>query len=338
MSSGEQTTSPRSPSRVSRCFAITLSFLVIVPALCLTLSLTQNSGGELPYITNANLTDGANRTVDLVSADLPQSTMLVDWSISEDNCRLDCPAVNIFFDTNNRPTNPIFIWNNTARHDDPLRNVATFRTKHIIGPVYQLYIVQYNLIKMISYGTLSHYPFDSYASRIFTFAEETLTNKPVSLAILSLSRSLADFKITIVNNYNSSDLREIFGQEVIVADVMLQRSTLVIGYCLVITIICCSVFLLYSMDFLSSCISFIWIGMVTLMICLIMITTVVFGYRQRNEIVVVSIGTLFAFTQLRSSMPGAPEGFDFAGLLPCLVLLSICTHMIRPVKPLFGTN
>ncbi|KAK0421655.1 hypothetical protein EV421DRAFT_1965917, partial [Armillaria borealis] len=272
-----------------------------------SLSLTQNSGGELPYITNANLTDGENRTlifqVDLVSADLPQSTMLVDWSISEDNCELDCPTVNIFFDTNispsddrrddgpssnNRPTNPIFIWNNTARHDDPLRNVATFRTTHIIGPVYQLYIVQYNLIKMISYGTLSHYLFDSYASRIFTFAEETLTNKPVSLAVLSLSRSLADFKITIVNDYNSSDLREIFGQEVIVADVMLQRSTLVIGYCLVITIIC-------------------W--MVTLMICLIMITTVVFGYRQRNEIVVVPIGTLFAFTQLRSSMPGAPEGF-----------------------------
>ncbi|PBK88229.1 hypothetical protein ARMGADRAFT_1120637 [Armillaria gallica] len=55
-----------------------------------------------------------------------------------------------------------------------------------------------------------------------------------------------------------------------------------------------------------------------------MITTVVFGYRQRNEIIVVPIGTLFAFTQLRSTMPGAPKGFDFAGLLPCLVLLSIC--------------
>ncbi len=53
----------------------------------------------------------------------------------------------------------------------------------------------------------------------------------------------------------------------------------------------------------------IWIGLVTLTICLIMITTVVFGYRQRNEIVVVPIGIVFAFTQLRSTMPGAPEGF-----------------------------
>ncbi|KAK0229652.1 hypothetical protein EDD85DRAFT_851163, partial [Armillaria nabsnona] len=58
-----------------------------------------------------------------------------------------------------------------------------------------------------------------------------------------------------------------------------------------------------------------------------MIATVVFGFRQRNEIVVIPVGTVFTFTQLRSSMPGAPEGFGdilhFAELLPCLVLLSI---------------
>ncbi|PBK68470.1 hypothetical protein ARMSODRAFT_1019604 [Armillaria solidipes] len=63
------------------------------------------------------------------------------------------------------------------------------------------------------------------------------------------------------------------------------------------------------------------------MICLLMIATVVFGFRQRNEIVVIPVGTVFSFTQLRSSMPGAPEGFgdilEFAGLLLCLVLLSI---------------
>ncbi|PBK68501.1 hypothetical protein ARMSODRAFT_1040091 [Armillaria solidipes] len=34
-----------------------------------------------------------------------------------------------------------------------------------------------------------------------------------------------------------------------------------------------------------------------------------FGFRQRNEIVVVPISTVFAFTQLRSTMPGAPDGF-----------------------------
>ncbi|PBK88276.1 hypothetical protein ARMGADRAFT_1034234 [Armillaria gallica] len=48
-------------------------------------------------------------------------------------------------------------------------------------------------------------------------------------------------------------------------------------------------------------------------------------YGQRNEIVIIPVGTVFAFTQLRSTMPGAPEGFgDVLGVLPCLVLLSIC--------------
>ncbi len=40
-----------------------------------------------------------------------------------------------------------------------------------------------------------------------------------------------------------------------------------------------------------------------------MIMTVGFGFQQRNEIVVIPVGTVFAFTQLRSTMPGAPEGF-----------------------------
>ncbi|KAK0492470.1 hypothetical protein EDD18DRAFT_1108860 [Armillaria luteobubalina] len=45
--------------------------------------------------------------------------------------------------------------------------------------------------------------------------------------------------------------------------------------------------------------------------------------QQCNEIVVVPIGAVFAFTQLQASMLGAPEGFDFVGLLPYLILLSI---------------
>ncbi len=40
-----------------------------------------------------------------------------------------------------------------------------------------------------------------------------------------------------------------------------------------------------------------------------MIMTVGFGFQQRNEIVVVPIGVVFAFIQLRSTMPGAPDGF-----------------------------
>ena len=40
-----------------------------------------------------------------------------------------------------------------------------------------------------------------------------------------------------------------------------------------------------------------------------MITAVFFGFRQRGEVLIIPVGTLFAFTQLRQSMPGAPAGF-----------------------------
>lgn len=50
-------------------------------------------------------------------------------------------------------------------------------------------------------------------------------------------------------------------------------------------------------------------GLITLTLLLVMVTSVFFGFRQKGEILVVPVATLFAFTQLRSSMPGAPDGF-----------------------------
>ena len=42
---------------------------------------------------------------------------------------------------------------------------------------------------------------------------------------------------------------------------------------------------------------------------LVIIGTVFFNFKQRAEVLVVPVATLFAFTQLRNSMPGAPDGF-----------------------------
>ncbi|KAK0431767.1 hypothetical protein EV421DRAFT_1925569 [Armillaria borealis] len=286
--SSEQTASPRSPARVSCCFATTLSFIIIVPASCLTLALRQNAGGELVYTTNPDMKD-SNRTLIFLKP-------LCSWSGSSKST----PATLIAWplksslthdrrdggpSSNNRSTDPIFIWNKTELGYDPLESMPMFRMKLIIEPMFHYLSDD----KLISTGILSYYPFD------------------------------CDLKVTTHRPFTPVMQREEFGQDIILVNLNLQRSTLIIGYCLVITVT-------------------FW--MVTLMICLIMITTVVFGYRQRNKIVVVPIGTVFAFTQLRSTMPGAPDGFgagaltqvptllgdilDFAGLLPCLVLLSIC--------------
>jgi hypothetical protein len=50
-------------------------------------------------------------------------------------------------------------------------------------------------------------------------------------------------------------------------------------------------------------------GLITLILLLVMLTCVFFGFRQKGEVLVVPVATLFAFTQLRGSMPGAPAGF-----------------------------
>ena len=67
---------------------------------------------------------------------------------------------------------------------------------------------------------------------------------------------------------------------------------------------------------ISSC-SVLWspslshnrLGLITLILLLVMLTCVFFGFRQRGEVLVIPVATLFAFTQLRASMPGAPDGF-----------------------------
>ncbi|PBK68449.1 hypothetical protein ARMSODRAFT_1085393 [Armillaria solidipes] len=326
--SGQQRPSPPSPRRLISCFITSLLFVTLVPAVCITLALRLRPGGELSYVRDPNAGE-LDRTIslhaDLISVDISQTTMLVEWTIDWDTCGFsNCTEVNIFFDTNlfpkdarredspysnNRPTDPIFVWNvidwnlgtNGYLTED---NDATFRTELIIYPQYDY--TQHALEH--SHASLVYYPFDRYNSEIFAFAEEASTNESVSLVLDSATGLIVDLKITTDVIGENITYWEDWSPAKTAIDVVvtLQRSTLIIAYCLIITFT-------------------FWL--VTLMICLIMIATVIFGFRQRNEIVVVPIGTVFAFTQLRSAMPGAPDGFgdilDFAGLLPCLVLLSI---------------
>jgi hypothetical protein len=54
--------------------------------------------------------------------------------------------------------------------------------------------------------------------------------------------------------------------------------------------------------------------MITIILLLVMITTVFFGFKQRGEVLLIPVATLFAFTQLRQTMPGAPDGFGKSSL------------------------
>ncbi|KAK0477782.1 hypothetical protein IW261DRAFT_1484063 [Armillaria novae-zelandiae] len=327
--SSAQMANRRRHSRVLCCFLTSLAFVIVVPTLWIDL-LLRLPPSSTSGISNTTVWDASSKSLsrtiilqaDVVSVDILQTTMVTEWSIIGDTCinpdvNNNCTAINIFFDTNfspsdprhdngpysnNRPTDPIFIWNATdfgRGRTNFNSNSLTFRAELTL------------FTNDVSY--LSAYPFDSYYADIIIFAQDVLTNDSVSVNLSTSYGLITGIKTTTdavecpswrPENYSLPFLQGLQGAIHIYTN--LQRSPLVIAYCLIITIT-------------------FW--MVTLVICLIMIATVFFGFRQRNEIVVVPIGTVFAFTQLRASMPGAPDGFgdilDFAGLLPCLVLLSI---------------
>ena len=56
-------------------------------------------------------------------------------------------------------------------------------------------------------------------------------------------------------------------------------------------------------------------GLVTLTFMATCLMCVFFGKGISSGVLVLPMGTLFAFTQLRSTLPGAPEGFGTCGLI-----------------------
>ncbi|TFY78783.1 hypothetical protein EWM64_g5230 [Hericium alpestre] len=69
--------------------------------------------------------------------------------------------------------------------------------------------------------------------------------------------------------------------------------------------------------------------LVNLDLTAIMIKAVCFRYRMEPSVLVVPVSTLFAFTSLRGTMPGAPASFgaiiDFVGTLPTFAFLIMST-------------
>ncbi|KAF5348056.1 hypothetical protein D9758_010006 [Tetrapyrgos nigripes] len=265
----------------------------------------------------------------LISADPKLGTLTLDWNVmgeANSSCSKEnlttCSDVGIFFDNNllrmdkdsgsgpilnNRPTQPIFIFNATAKAvADIMVNTPTFRTPlALFSP-------------LESPSSLIYYPFDRYTAEIFIFAQDMGTNETVGVSLGKTRGIAVGFKTSAAPRLNVD-----IPPGTIDIIVTLQRGNLVKTYSIVATIA-------------------IWL--VTLILLLVMITSVFFGFRQKGEVLVVPVATLFAFVTLRQSMPGAPEGFgdiigmhfvsftvmyathrtlDFTGILPCLALLAL---------------
>ncbi|PPQ94994.1 hypothetical protein CVT25_003746 [Psilocybe cyanescens] len=230
----------------------------------------------------------------LVSADPTSSTITFDWAIESDSgCAFDpssgslqgpCTDVNIFFDSNllvstgntdsisssDRPSTPLFRLNATAMATGDIKaNSPTFRTD----------------IRLFASGkphrsALINYPFDTYFATMFMFAEDA-ENNTVGLQLVNAYGNAVGFRTTFTPlNQPVSDM--------ILIEISLVRGGLIIAFCIIITIA-------------------IWL--ITLVLFLLSFTSVVFGFRQRTEVLIIPVATVFTFTQLRSSMPGAPPGF-----------------------------
>ncbi|KAF9471882.1 hypothetical protein BDN70DRAFT_938614 [Pholiota conissans] len=289
-----------------------VAFVAVCPVISVLIGLNLHardlffvpSPEPTPYVGRQVLMDIA-----LINMDPMEQTMTLDWTfVGEETSPCSatnltgCTNINIFFDDNllsngsdeiknsNRPTVPIFIHNASAfAITDIVANTPTFRTDlAIFSPADRS-------------SSVIYYPFDKYSAEIFIFAQDASTNNTIGIKV-ARTRGIADgFK---THAYTRRGVTIPPGMLDIVIDI--DRGNLVKAF---------------------SIVAIISIWMITLILLLVMLTCVFFGFRQRGEVLVIPVATLFAFTQLRGSMPGAPEGFgdilDFVGLLPCLALLSL---------------
>ncbi|KAH9479213.1 hypothetical protein JR316_0007800 [Psilocybe cubensis] len=285
-----------------------IAFCIIAPLISILLGFFLHTKG-LSYIPPSGGFAGRNLSISafLVSADPTSSIITFDWGVDSDTCVRDskavgeCTDVSIFFDNNlldnsddigngvpssDVPSTPLFRFNATASSSDFRSNTPTFRTN--------IRLFQSGSPRRLS---LVNYPFDTYAANIFMYAQDS-NNKSVNLHLDVVGGTAVGFTASLLYIDQSN-----FGldAEIIATEISVRRGALIIAFCIIITIA-------------------IWI--ITLALFLLSFTAVVFGFRQRTEVLIIPVATVFAFTQLRASMPGAPPGFDFVGLLPCLGILS----------------
>ncbi|KAI0248955.1 hypothetical protein BJV78DRAFT_1354619 [Lactifluus subvellereus] len=254
--------------------------------------------------------------LDVVSVDATAGTITIFWEIVIDTCDPEsdatpCTDVNIYLDpsfqvdaqsrqaapsSNNwQSAAPIFLWSppviaSTSRDDSNYNKtpLAVFET----------------VLRVVSSPTLGtrsfqDYPFDSYASIIFLAAREATSNSTVGFELFTMGIPVG-FKL-------ESDPWFTPNPGSVSATITIKRGSLVKAYALVIVVSVWSITLIFVYATLYSLLG---------------------GYPQRVEFVVIPVATLFTVTQLRATMPGAPNGFgaiiDYVALLPCLALMSFC--------------
>ncbi|KAK0229552.1 hypothetical protein EDD85DRAFT_1026549 [Armillaria nabsnona] len=194
-------TFPPPTKKIRRCFFLSLAFVIVIPITCIVLGVTVRPK-EFKYNARELASNDGIRKIylhaNLISADLKQGEMVLEWNFMDDTCNpevTECNEVNIYFDANllrhsdtnssesfdnNRPTVPTFIWNVTAIISDRLlSNTPMFQTTLVVFPTYGY------ASDSISnpYASEVYYPFDRYLAEVFAFAKDASTNDTVQLLL-----------------------------------------------------------------------------------------------------------------------------------------------------------
>jgi len=232
----------------------------------------------------------------------------MDWYPTASDCTLD---VNLYLDPNLLdPSSPIldptlprsdetpepsFHFDNSVvwpcPNYSPRNNFATFRTVS-------------KLLGNFTYKTRSSqqaYPYDLYFTQVSMFAATVSTNASVPMNVTSTWGVPVNFAVRLdptTTDYTDG----------MIINLNVSRSHAV------------QLFVIFIL--LAN-----WI--VTIVFLWITIACVLWNEEVVKDMFALPIAALFAFTSVRQNLPGAPVGFgaymDFVGILPCLVIMTICT-------------
>ncbi|EIW63352.1 uncharacterized protein TRAVEDRAFT_112912 [Trametes versicolor FP-101664 SS1] len=253
-------------------------------------------------------------SANMINVDPIGQQMTVDWIINYECESIGCPDVNVYFDSNTLITDPTDSRVQSNVKPDPIftidgGNVLAKRNNTDRRSSSLTFRTNVAISNANTHRTLQSYPFDKYDTELVLFAEEAITNNSVSIAIVKTTGIAVGFSVQLHNTTNDMDS---FGT--VIKNIEVTRGAVVRLYAIFIVLV-------------------IWL--VTLMFMAICVISVFFGKGMSSGVLVLPMGTLFAFTQLRSTLPGAPVGFgaviDFMGLLPCLAILTFCSVFMTAV-------
>ncbi|KAJ7148490.1 hypothetical protein C8R43DRAFT_1009152 [Mycena crocata] len=263
------------------------------------------------------LENGPTEQISLVAnfldVDATMRTVTVDWFPLTALCLSPELVVNIFADPNlmvassdkddgpgntDPPTEAVFQFNTTAGcHPTNRNSFAAFRTV-------------FKLAGLGSAGrtntrSLQAYPYDVYLFQISMFAQLASTNASVGIVLEQSFGIPINFDIILDKSTSTNT------DEGMLLNFTVSRSKAVVSLVILIVVA----------NWLVT-IAFLWI------------TVAAFIWNEDivAEMFVLPIGALFAFTSVRSNLPGAPAGFgavvDYYGILPNLGLMTLFSAIL----------